>query len=709
MRLIRYALYAFGGLALLGVIAMIAAVVIVDGAFLKNRIQHEMKERYQRTLAIEGTPGFSLFPSIALDLGKTRLSERASDKEFLSLDSLKVSVRLMPLLGKKLQIDTLALSGLKLQVVRAKDGSMNFADLAGESGNPEGGQAELPKPRLEPPAIRLAGAKVEKAEVTYRDESTGQTLAVAIPKLELGSIADEGGGAIALLVGIKGTRPAVEVKAELGGRLRLDLARGAFELTGLAFEAKGGIDHDTLSAAFTAPEVKVTPDKATGSGIAGTLLLKGPKRNVDAKLKVSAIEGSAAALSIAALTLDLEASIEGNGVKAHVETPIKASLTAKTWELPAVIANLTFSGPAIPQKTVTLPVRAVLKADLAKQTASADISTRFDDSVIKAKFVATRLNPLHADFDLNVDRLNLDRYLSDKPAGEAAPDRPIDLSGLKGPQVEGKVQIGALQVKQAKLQNIKAEIKLAGGKLAIPHYSAGMYSGTLDGSLSVDANSNRFRLVNKLNGVFIGPLLRDVAKKDLLEGRGNLSMGVESTGASVPALKKSLAGSAKVDLKDGSIKGINLAESLRNFKSSFGTKSGQGGNDSSKKTDFSEMSASFAIRNGVARNDDLKAASPFLRLAGAGTIDIGNSSLDYLAKATLAATSKGQGGAADALGLTVPVKLTGPLEKPNWSIDYTGVLGAVGGNAGKLTEKLKSATGAGSGGVKDALKGLFGK
>lgn len=709
MKLLKYGLYALIGFALLVVIAVVAVVTVVDGAFLKTRLEREMKEGFQRTLVIEGAPMLSLFPSVVLDLGKTRLSEHGSDKEFVSLDSLKVSLRLMPLLSKRVQIDALSLSGLKVNVVRRKDGSMNFSDLAGRPEKDDRAEPAHAESRGKPPSIHLAGAKIEKVEVMYRDESTGQTVAVSVPSFEIGPIADEGGGVIAFRADIKGNKPLMDVKTSLGGKMRLNLARESFELSGLAFEAKGSVDRDTLSASFGAPEVKVTPDKATGSGIAGSFMLKGPQRSVDATLKVSAIEGSAAALSIAALVLDLDAKLEGNGVKAHIETPIKASLAARSWELPAVIANLTFTGPAIPQKTVTLPLRASLKADLAKQSASADIATKFDDSTIRATFAASKLHPVHAKFDLNVDRLNLDRYLVETPAGEAKPDKPIDLSALKGPQVEGKVQIGALQIKQAKLQNIKAEIKLSGGKLEVPHYSAGLYTGTLEGRLAVDANTNRFQLANKMNGVFIGPLLRDVAKKDLLEGRGNLTLDVETMGSSVTALKKALAGSAKIELKDGAIKGINLAESLRNFKTNLGSKSGQSGNDSGKRTDFSEMSASFAIKSGVARNEDLKAASPFLRLAGAGSIDIGNSSLDYLAKATLAATTKGQGGPVDALGLTVPVKLTGPLDKPNWNIDFSGVLGAVGGNAGKLTEKLKSVTGSAGGGVKDKLKGLFGR
>jgi len=126
----------------------------------------------------------------------------------------------------------------------------------------------------------------------------------------------------------------------------------------------------------------------------------------------------------------------------------------------------------------------------------------------------------------------------------------------------------------------------------------------------------------------------------------------------------------------------------------------------SKKTDFSEASASFAIKQGVARNDDLTAKSPFIRLGGAGDIDIGASTINYLAKASLVATSKGQGGQdlSRLANVTVPVKLTGPLEKPNVEVDY-GALAAAAG-IGAVQEKI-------GGTIKEKigerLKGLFGR
>ena len=165
-------------------------------------------------------------------------------------------------------------------------------------------------------------------------------------------------------------------------------------------------------------------------------------------------------------------------------------------------------------------------------------------------------------------------------------------------------------------------------------------------------------------------------------------------------MKRALAGSARIQMKDGAIKGINLAEGARSVKSALGAKTTS--HDPSQKTDFSELSASFKIAGGVARNDDLKAQSPFLRLGGAGNLDIGNNAIDYLAKATLAATTKGQGGrdVGNVAGVTIPVKLSGALDNPSWNVDYSGL---VGGAAGSVTEIGKK----GVGGVTDAVRGLF--
>jgi AsmA protein len=348
-----------------------------------------------------------------------------------------------------------------------------------------------------------------------------------------------------------------------------------------------------------------------------------------------------------------------------------------------------------------------------------------DESTIQTKLALAKFSPPAYIFDINVDKLNLDQYFPPKPkaetpagkdAGKGEPakqeDTPVDLSALKNLNADGKLQVGALQVKGLKLANLKAEVKAANGRLDISPHSANLYEGALTGALSVQASGNRIALKETLTNVSVGPLLRDVAQQDRLEGRGNVALDVAGAGATVNTIKKSLDGTAKVNLKDGAIKGIDIAALLNKIKS-LGGKSDEGTANTKDETKFTELNATFTIKNGVAHNQDLDAKAPLFRIGGAGDIDIGNSSLDYVVKASVVASAKGQGGEGlDKLaGLTVPVKLSGPFDAMKYQVDYGAVAAdlaksKVGEKVKEALEKNKDKIGDQ---VRDRLKGLLGR
>jgi AsmA protein len=143
-------------------------------------------------------------------------------------------------------------------------------------------------------------------------------------------------------------------------------------------------------------------------------------------------------------------------------------------------------------------------------------------------------------------------------------------------------------------------------------------------------------------------------------------------------MKKALNGTARLEIKDGAIKGINLAQSLRNAKASFtgGKRESEQGSVAGEKTDFSELTASFNIRNGIAHNGDFLAKSPFLRLTGEGDINLPDSTLNYLAKAAVVTSSAGQGGKEmnDLNGLTVPVRASGPFSALKYKLEFGSIL-----------------------------------
>ena len=367
------------------------------------------------------------------------------------------------------------------------------------------------------------------------------------------------------------------------------------------------------------------------------------------------------------------------------------------------------------------PLEVKLSADgkyqLKGGVLSGDVTAKLDDSTIKTRF--TLAEPY--EFDASIDKLNLDRYLgaAEKPAPQAASkekqpgkdqDIPVDLSALKGINAKGKLQVGALEVRGLKLADLNAQVQAANGRVVVAPHSAKGYEGTIAGELTVDANKNQVVLKEKLTGVSIGPILRDFAEQDRLEGKGDVTVDVTTAGATVNAMKRALGGTAKVQLRDGAVKGINLAESLRRARAMFGgggAAQGETAADKTQKTDFSELSASFAIKNGVAHNEDLEMKSPLLRIGGAGDIDIGQSRLDYTAKASVVATTKGQGGEEleRLRGLTIPVRVTGSFDDMRYDVNYRAVAGdAAKSKVGeKIKERLKDEK------LGDKLKGLLGR
>ena len=363
---------------------------------------------------------------------------------------------------------------------------------------------------------------------------------------------------------------------------------------------------------------------------------------------------------------------------------------------------------ALKRNTPPLDAKLALNGSYALKADAVDLdfTAKLDESTIKGKAAIARAAEAAYSFDLNIDRLNLDRYLAssekkkEAPAQKSEPakkekeakseDAPVDLSGLKGLNAKGRVEIGALQVQGLKLANLKTELRASGGRAEIGPHSANLYEGSIAGTLALDGNANRVTLKETLQNIAVGPLLRDFAQQDRLEGRGNVTLDVNAAGKTVNALKAGLNGTAKVQLRDGAVKGVDIGAILNKARSALGSQGAQA-SDGKDKTDFSEFSASFVIKNGVAHNQDLDVKAPLFRVTGAGNVDVGKSTIDYLAKAALVATTQGQGGRErdQVAGLTVPVRLTGPLDGMKYEVDYRALAGGIAKS--KVGERAKEA------------------
>lgn len=491
------------------------------------------------------------------------------------------------------------------------------------------------------------------------------------------------------------------VKAAAGGRLGTDAKAQRFEAT------------------LAAPKIDVTETTASGERVSASIKLGGGQAGtqIDAALALEGLAGSASALKIDKLSLNgtLTQPLDKERVRRVVvviTSPVAASLEAQTLSLPQLAGDITMEDPALPQKSVKLPVTAALALDGKKERVDARFSTKFDETALSAEFDVRGFAPAKLSFEASADKLNLDRYFPPPKPGpgndsaDPKDDPKIDLSALKDLNLSGEARVGQLQMRGIRTQNLRVVLRAANGRLAVAPLTAALYGGSVDASAFAQAD-NRMGLDAKLLGVNIEPLLRDALDKDLLAGRGNMTLDVTTAGATIGALKRGLNGSGAIALRDGAIKGFNVAQALRSAKSLLaggGTETKTG--SPAEKTDFSELTASFTVKNGIAHSDDLDLRSPLVRVGGAGQVDLVAGTLDYTVRASVVGTLKGQDGRDinELRGVTVPVKLAGPFEKVAYSIDWGSV--AKDALRSQTTEQLKGKL---QPKAQDLLKGLLGR
>ncbi len=498
--MLKYATWLLGGLLALGVALGIFLAATLDVAKLKAELAQVIKEKKQRTLNIEGDVALSVWPSLGVKLGKTTLSEQRSEQLFAALDSAHISVAIFPLLKMQVVIDGITLSGVSASIVRHQDGSTNIDDL-------------LKKDKEESQTVRfdITGIKIDNANLAYRDEKTDLSFTLAGMTLSTGKIANAAEGKLELAAKLTGERPRNNAGIKLAGRYRYDLdekrygltgleakvtgevyglqgldfqltaaalyaqpAQGEMSVAGLALSSKGKLGDDNFDIKLDAPKLALTAERTSGDAINIALKLNGASHNADARLSLSGIEGTSKALKLAGFSLTLDAQQGDITLKAALQSPMQADLTALTLDLPALSGELNVALPRMPMKSVKLPITAKLHADLNTQAASGSLATQFDESKVDAKINVSHFSPLALAFDVDIDKLNVDKYLppqtSKTEAGKAsvakptAPEQPIGLSPLKAMNASGTIRIGQLQIANVKASKVRLDLKAADDK-----------------------------------------------------------------------------------------------------------------------------------------------------------------------------------------------------------------------------------------------------
>jgi AsmA protein len=475
--------------------------------------------------------------------------------------------------------------------------------------------------------------------------------------------------------------------------LNANLADSTLTAQGIKLEAAGvygkgegtGGAGDAMTISLDAPNLSLAAGATKSAPITGKATVKG-KQNLDADFRIDGLAAAGDQWSAQSTVINYNAALQGRSSNGKLTTGFSFNPKQDVLTLSNLALDAQVKDPSLPGGAATTALRGNVNLMPRAGKVTVKLAGQLEQSKIDVDATVSNFAKPNAVFTASIDKLDADRYIG-KSAAKAAgagtastpapKDAPVDLSALKGVSGNGTLRVGELKVANVRTSNVNLAVRLVNGRADIINANLGLYGGTAQASGFVDANTNAMALKANLASVSVLPLLKDAIDKDILEGKGTLALDLTTKGASVDALKRGLAGTININLKDGSVKGINLAQQLRDFKGKLQLGKNDGGAArKTEKTDFSEMSGVFTANNGVLTAIDLKLASPFIR-ATQGTpasIDLVGEKLDFVVRATLVNTSTGQDGKTAGLkDLTIPVRLAGPFASPGYDIQWTAV------------------------------------
>lgn len=746
---LKYLLIALAAVVVLLVGAVAAAALLFDPNDYRETIAAKVKEQTGRELQL-GEIGLKVFPWLKASAKDVVLgnAEGFGSEPFAQVGEADVGVKLFPLLfDKKVEVSTIKLSGLRLNLQVDAQGGNNWDSLVKEK--PEDEQKPKDEQGFDPKSLDISGVEISDSSAKYSDARSGKSYQIDQLRLETGSLrpgkpfdldlgftAISGKPAATAEVELKSTvehNPeaatlklsdlAFKLKAsgkqvaggkdanadiELGGGALIDLGKKLMNTENLKLKLQGqgmGFDADTELAAAISADYGNKRYGAKGLVLSGTVAgagVPGGKQPLTLKGDL-AYDGAAGTMrfdqgQLQAAGLDLRTTLRGEGLSG--ESPkLSGPITIAPFNPRPLMQQLGIKlETADPQALQQLSLGANYSGTFSSARLD-DLDLKLDQSRVQGMFGLRDFKTKALQLGLKIDQIDADRYLPPKKPGQEKPvatagdktfnDQPLPTEALQKLNANGTVDIGSLKINGLKLSNVRLKLSGGPGLAQEQDVSAQLYGGKVDFSNRMSPGAQPGYLIKtRLDALQAAPFLKDLVGKDSVSGLGNLTVDLSSRGNTYGEFKRALNGDLSFRIENGSVKGFNLAQVVRKAQAAIGGNLNYAENEAAQ-TDFSVFAASAKIINGVLKSDQLDGASPLFRVAGEGQVDLVNETINYLASPTIVNTITGQGGKGleQLRGITIPIRLSGNMYKPKVSLDLKAALQQQA--AGKLRENLK--------------------
>ena len=324
--------------------AVLVVPLVVDPNAYKGEIVDAVREQTGRELTIGGDIGLTVFPWLGLELGDVELGNAPGFPEpyFARVDSARVRVKLLPLVQRNLEMDTVRIEGLKVHLAKNDKGTTNWDDLVKVNDEqPVGGRK--PGGASSMAALAIGGLDVRGAAITWKDAAAGQSVKVQNLSVKTGGLSLDKPVELSLEFDVEDVMPGLGGHVTATAVVSFDLERQRYRADGLSVSAR-------------------LADKATPDQIA-TIKATASEGTFD----LASQNASVADLSVQAVGL----ALGGLGADLTVTGDLKADLAAQVFEAAGASVAGKLTGDAIPGTELPFTVNTDVRVDLVAQRVAA--------------------------------------------------------------------------------------------------------------------------------------------------------------------------------------------------------------------------------------------------------------------------------------------------------------------------------------------------
>ncbi len=670
----------FSGLVLIAALVVGGLTFFVNPNDFKSLIVNEIKKSTGRELAINGDITWQFFPQLGLSVENVALKnpEGFDENNLFTLRRAELSVNVLPILFKRIEIGVVKMHGSNVFVQTLADGKNNlsFVPENEQEALRQGAAAEKDQTSsIDGWSIVIGGLDIQKASVTVKNDQLDSLMQLNSFNLSIGKLTENVSTPMLFeLDGIK-DQMTFSLKGQADASLQKDLMASEFE--NVEFDVKAN----------------------------------------DKNFSLEGLSVTAGAFALNQSSL-IEMNVSGRFVKTNGESmrfendgQVNVFISSDFNKISAtgLALNARVLSDTLPEGMVRLGLNGSFSYDkLAKYITVEKLNAQLNEIDVAGK-ASIKLNEIpEVRFTLTSQEIDFDKWLGEPDTTALTTSEvkvsatekveykaPIlsheepDLSVLKGLDIGGEMTISRLILNKVKADRVQVDFAIKQGKAQINKFNADFYEGSISTNAWLDVNQTpaTYSVKNTITGVEIAALLTDATGKGFLHGKGNIGINLDGEGLSAYNLRKNVKGKLGVKLEDGAVEGFNIAAMLREAKAGLKGKKVDY-IEEVRKTDFSALEMIFKLGDGFATIEELKAEAPLLRVHGEGKANLMNELLDFRLFISVVGSSKGQGGKnIDELkDLTVPVKLEGPWIAPTYKIDFKSLLL----QNTKLEDKLKN-------------------